>query len=99
MQNNVSIYTGVVCEDDVFIGPSVVFTNIVSNPRSAINGRDQYIATRVEQEQVSALTQPLSCGNTIGQYAFIGAGARRYQRCFSICSDGRQPRPTSRLDK
>lgn len=73
VQNNVSIYTGVVCEDDVFIGPSVVFTNIV-NPRSAINRRDQYIATRVEKGASIGANATIICGNTIGQYAFIGAG-------------------------
>ena len=73
VQNNVSIYTGVVCEDDVFIGPSVVFTNIV-NPRSAINRRDQYIATRIEKGASIGANATIICGNTIGQYAFIGAG-------------------------
>lgn len=73
VQNNVSIYTGVVCEDDVFIGPSVVFTNIV-NPRSAINRRNQYIATRVEKGASIGANATIICGNTIGQYAFIGAG-------------------------
>jgi UDP-2-acetamido-3-amino-2,3-dideoxy-glucuronate N-acetyltransferase len=73
VQNNVSIYTGVVCEDDVFIGPSVVFTNIV-NPRSAINRRGQYIATRIEKGASIGANATIVCGNTIGQYAFIGAG-------------------------
>ena len=73
VQNNVSIYTGVVCEDDVFIGPSVVFTNIV-NPRSAVNRRDQYVATRIEKGASIGANATIVCGNTIGQYAFIGAG-------------------------
>jgi UDP-2-acetamido-3-amino-2,3-dideoxy-glucuronate N-acetyltransferase len=74
VQNNVSIYTGVVCEDDVFLGPSCVFTN-VSNPRSAVSRRDQYEKTFVKQGASVGANATIVCGNTIGRYAFIGAGA------------------------
>ena len=73
VQNNVSIYTGVICEDDVFLGPSMVFTNI-TNPRSAIIRRDQYIQTKVEKGASIGANATIICGNTIGSYALIGAG-------------------------
>ncbi len=74
VQNNVSIYTGVICEDDVFLGPSMVFTNII-NPRSAIVRRDQYIKTWVKKGATIGANATIICGNTIGEYALIGAGA------------------------
>lgn len=74
VQNNVSIYTGVVCEDDVFLGPSMVFTN-VSNPRSAVNRRDQYERTTVRKGATIGANATIVCGHDIGPYAFIGAGA------------------------
>lgn len=74
VQNNVSIYTGIICEDDVFLGPSMVFTNIL-NPRSAIVRRDQYIETRVKKGASIGANATILCGNTIGEYALIGAGA------------------------
>ncbi len=74
VQNNVSIYTGVICEDDVFLGPSMVFTN-VSNPRSAIVRRGQYEETIVKQGASIGANATIVCGNNIGEYAFIGAGA------------------------
>lgn len=74
VQNNVSIYTGVECEDDVFLGPSMVFTNI-SNPRSAINRRDQYARTIVRKGATIGANATIVCGNDIGKYAFVGAGA------------------------
>jgi UDP-2-acetamido-3-amino-2,3-dideoxy-glucuronate N-acetyltransferase len=74
VQNNVSIYTGVICEDDVFLGPSMVFTN-VSNPRSAINRRDQYLQTHVGCGATIGANATIVCGHNIGKYAFIGAGA------------------------
>lgn len=74
VQNNVSIYTGVVCEDDVFLGPSMVFTNIV-NPRSAIIRRDEYKTTLVKKGASIGANATIICGNTIGEYALIGAGA------------------------
>jgi UDP-2-acetamido-3-amino-2,3-dideoxy-glucuronate N-acetyltransferase len=74
VQNNVSIYTGVICEDDVFLGPSMVFTNIV-NPRSAVNRKNQYIATLVEKGATIGANSTIVCGNKIGRFSFIGAGA------------------------
>jgi UDP-2-acetamido-3-amino-2,3-dideoxy-glucuronate N-acetyltransferase len=73
VQNNVSIYTGVTCEDDVFLGPSMVFTN-VSNPRSAVNRRGQYEKTVVRKGASIGANATIVCGNDIGAYAFIGAG-------------------------
>jgi UDP-2-acetamido-3-amino-2,3-dideoxy-glucuronate N-acetyltransferase len=74
VQNNVSIYTGVICEDDVFLGPSMVFTNVI-NPRSAINRRNQYAKTTVKKGASIGANATIVCGNEIGIYAFIGAGA------------------------
>ncbi|HFS66739.1 MAG TPA: N-acetyltransferase [Flavobacteriia bacterium] len=74
VQNNVSIYTGVVCEDDVFLGPYMVFTNVI-NPRSAINRRDQFLKTKVKKGASIGANATIVCGNDIGEYAFIGAGA------------------------
>ena len=74
VQNNVSIYTGVICEDDVFLGPSMVFTNVI-NPRSAVVRRDNYIKTVVEKGATIGANATIVCGNKIGKFAFIGAGA------------------------
>jgi len=74
VQNNVSIYTGVICEDDVFLGPSMVFTNII-NPRSAVIRKDQYVETLVGKGATIGANATIVCGNPIGKYAFIGAGA------------------------
>lgn len=74
VQNNVSIYTGVICEDDVFLGPSMVFTNII-NPRSAINRRDKFIDTVVGRGASIGANATIICGNNIGKYSLIGAGA------------------------
>jgi UDP-2-acetamido-3-amino-2,3-dideoxy-glucuronate N-acetyltransferase len=74
VQNNVSIYTGVICEDEVFLGPSMVFTNVV-NPRSAINRSNQYQKTRVGKGASIGGNATIVCGNDIGEYAFVGAGA------------------------
>lgn len=74
VQNNVSIYTGVICEDDVFLGPSMVFTNVI-NPRSAVNRRGQYAQTLVKQGASIGANATIICGNDIGCYALIGAGA------------------------
>tara|TARA_Y100000768_G_C23910469_1_gene649754 strand:- start:491 stop:1060 length:570 start_codon:yes stop_codon:yes gene_type:complete len=73
VQNNVSIYTGVVCEDNVFLGPSMVFTNIL-NPRSAIIRKDAYVKTLVKKGASIGANATIICGNTIGEYALIGAG-------------------------
>ena len=74
VQNNVSIYEGVVCKDDVFLGPSMVFTNII-NPRSAIIRKHEYKATLVKKGASIGANATIVCGNTIGEFAFIGAGA------------------------
>ena len=74
VQNNVSIYTGVNCDDDVFLGPSMVFTN-VSNPRSAVNRRGQYEKTHVGRGASIGANATIVCGHDIGKFAFIGAGA------------------------
>lgn len=74
VQNNVSIYTGVICDDDVFLGPSMVFTNIV-NPRSAVVRKDRYVRTHVGRGATIGANATIVCGNNIGPYAFIGAGA------------------------
>ena len=74
VQNNVSIYTGVKCEDDVFLGPSMVFTNII-NPRSAVVRKNQYLNTIVKKGATIGANATIVCGNNIGRYAFIGAGS------------------------
>jgi len=74
IQNNVSIYTGVICEDDVFLGPSMVFTNII-NPRSQIIRKDQYLQTLVRKGASIGANATIICGNEIGEFAFVGAGA------------------------
>jgi len=74
IQNNVSAYTGVVLEDEVFCGPSVVFTN-VSNPRSAIPRKDQFLSTVVKRGATLGANCTVVCGHNVGRYAFVGAGA------------------------
>jgi UDP-2-acetamido-3-amino-2,3-dideoxy-glucuronate N-acetyltransferase len=74
IQNNVSVYTGVTCDDDVFLGPSMVFTN-VTNPRSGVNRRGQYTQTHVGKGASIGANATIVCGHNIGKYAFIGAGA------------------------
>ena len=74
VQNNVSVYTGVTCDDDVFLGPSCVFTN-VTNPRSAVNRKNQYAKTHVGKGATIGANATIVCGHDIGAYAFIGAGA------------------------
>ncbi len=74
VQNNVSIYTGVQCADDVFLGPSMVFTNI-TNPRSAVVRRGAYEETRVGRGASIGANATIVCGRDIGTFAFIGAGA------------------------
>jgi len=74
VQNNVSIYTGVECEDDVFLGPSMVFTNI-SNPRSAVPRRDEYVKTLVKKGATVGANATIICGNELGEFCLIGAGA------------------------
>jgi UDP-2-acetamido-3-amino-2,3-dideoxy-glucuronate N-acetyltransferase len=74
IQNNVSIYEGVTCDDDVFLGPSMVFTNVI-NPRSAVNRRGQYSRTHVGKGASIGANATIVCGHDIGPFAFIGAGA------------------------
>jgi len=74
IQNNVSLYTGVICEDDVFIGPSAVFTNVV-NPRSRIERKEEFRKTIVRKGASIGANVTIICGNEIGAYALIGAGA------------------------
>lgn len=74
IQNNVSVYTGVICEDDVFLGPSMVFTN-VTNPRSAVVRKNEYKETLVQKGASIGANATIVCGNTIGKYALVGAGA------------------------
>lgn len=74
VQNNVSLYTGVTCEDDVFLGPSCVFTNVI-NPRSAIVRKNEYRKTHVCKGASIGANATIVCGHDIGRYAFIGAGA------------------------
>ena len=74
IQNNVSLYTGVTCDDDVFLGPSCVFTNVI-NPRSAVNRRSEYAKTHVGRGASIGANATIVCGHDIGKFAFIGAGA------------------------
>ncbi len=74
IQNNVSLYTGVTCDDDVFLGPSCVFTNVI-NPRSSVNRKNQYAKTHVGKGASIGANATIVCGHDIGKYAFIGAGA------------------------
>ncbi len=74
VQNNVSVYEGVICEDDVFLGPSMVFTNVI-NPRSAVSRKNEYKKTVVKKGASIGANATIVCGNNIGEYAFIGAGA------------------------
>jgi UDP-2-acetamido-3-amino-2,3-dideoxy-glucuronate N-acetyltransferase len=74
VQNNVSLYTGIICEEDVFIGPSAVFTNVI-NPRSAVNRKSEFKKTIIKKGATIGANATIICGITIGEYAFIGAGA------------------------
>ena len=74
VQNNVSVYTGVVCEDGAFLGPSMVFTNVV-NPRSFIERKTEYKATLIRKGATIGANATIVCGNEIGQYALVGAGS------------------------
>lgn len=71
VQNNVSIYTGVTCEEDVFLGPSMVFTNVI-NPRSAVNRKNEYLKTHVGKGASIGANATIVCGHDIGKFAFIG---------------------------
>ena len=74
IQNNVSVYTGVICEDDVFLGPSMVFTNVI-NPRSHVSRKDEYKKTVIKRGASIGANATIVCGNTVGEYALVGAGS------------------------
>ena len=74
VQNNVSIYTGVTCEDDVFLGPSMVFTNVI-NPRSFVERKDEFRPTLVKKGASIGANATILCGITLGAYCMVGAGA------------------------
>ena len=74
IQNNVSVYTGVTLEDDVFCGPSMVFTNVI-NPRSHVSRKDEYRDTHVQRGATIGANATIVCGVTLGRYSFVGAGA------------------------
>ncbi len=74
VQNNVSVYEGVVCEDDVFLGPSMVFTNVI-NPRSAVNRKEEFKTTLVKKGATIGANATIICGTVLGEYCFIGSGA------------------------
>jgi len=74
VQNNVSLYDGVICEDDVFIGPSAVFTNVI-NPRAAVSRKHEFKTTLIKRGATIGANATIVCGNTIGEYAFVGAGS------------------------
>jgi UDP-2-acetamido-3-amino-2,3-dideoxy-glucuronate N-acetyltransferase len=73
IQNNVSLYDCIICEDDVFLGPSMVFTNVI-NPRSAVSRKNEYMKTLVKKGATIGANATIVCGNTLGEYCFIGAG-------------------------
>lgn len=74
IQNNVSLYTGVEIEDDVFLGPSMVFTNVI-NPRSHVNRKEEYMRTLVKRGASIGANATIVCGSTLGAYSFVGAGS------------------------
>jgi len=74
IQNNVSVYSGVTLEDDVFLGPSMVFTNVI-NPRSHVNRKEEYLPTRVGRGATIGANATIVCGVNLGEYCFVGAGA------------------------
>jgi UDP-2-acetamido-3-amino-2,3-dideoxy-glucuronate N-acetyltransferase len=74
IQNNVSVYEGVTCDDDVFLGPSMVFTNVI-NPRSAVSRKEQYLKTHVGKGASIGANATIICGHDIGAYALVGAGS------------------------
>ena len=74
IQNNVSVYTGVRCEDDVFLGPSMVFTNVI-NPRAAVSRKNEYKPTLLKRGVSVGANATIVCGHTLGEYCMIGAGS------------------------
>ncbi len=98
IQNNVSVYAGVTLEDDVFCGPSCVFTNVI-NPRSQIVRHSQYLRTLVRRGATIGANATIVCGATIGRYAFIGAGAVVRGDVPDYALDARRAGPPPRLDE
>jgi UDP-2-acetamido-3-amino-2,3-dideoxy-glucuronate N-acetyltransferase len=74
IKNNVALYEGVICEDDIFLGPNCVFTNVI-NPRAFISRKEQFLATIIKKGATIGANSTIVCGNTIGEYAFVGAGS------------------------
>ena len=97
IQNNVSIYEGVELEDDVFCGPSMVFTNVI-NPRSHVSRKNEYRRTLVRRGASIGANATIVCGATLGEYAFIGAGAVVAKDVLAVRADGRRAGAAHRLD-
>ena len=97
IQNNVSIYEGVALEDDVFCGPSCVFTNVM-NPRSHVSRKSEYRQTLVRRGATIGANATVICGATLGEYSFIGAGAVVTGRGASLRADGRRAGSASGMD-
>ena len=74
VKNNVALYTGIICEDDVFLGPNCVFTN-VANPRSFIERKNEFMRTIIKKGATIGATATIVCGHDVGEYAFVGAGS------------------------
>ncbi len=98
IQNNVSVYDAVTLEDDVFCGPSMVFTNVY-NPRSAVVRKDEYRDTLVKRGATLGANCTIVCGVTIGEYAFVGAGAVVNRERQAVRIDGRRAGTSDRLDE
>ena len=91
IQNNVSVYTGVRCEDDVFLGPSMVFTNVI-NPRAAVSRKSEYKPTIIRRGASVGANATIVCGHELGEYCLIGA-----KRRAALRPDGRQSCPPNRM--
>jgi UDP-2-acetamido-3-amino-2,3-dideoxy-glucuronate N-acetyltransferase len=98
VQNNVSIYTGVDCEDDVFLGPSMVFTNVI-NPRSAVNRRGQYLKTKVKRGASIGANATIVCGHDIGEFAFIWSRGGGNKNRETLCTRNWKSGKTNGLDE
>ena len=98
IQNNVSVYTGAVIEDDVFLGPSCVLTN-VTNPRSQVNRHSLYETTHLKRGCTIGANATIVCGVTIGRYAFVGAGSVVTKNVPDFALGDRKPGSTSRMDE
>ncbi len=98
IQNNVSVYDAVTLEDDVFCGPSMVFTNVY-NPRSAVPRKDEYRRTLVKRGATLGANCTIVCGTTMGAYAFVGAGALVQRDVAGLRARRRRPGTANRLDE